>query len=176
MLQAAGAKAGRSPSVPTGSVTVPKSPCTRFGTGALPIVTQSLLSTLPNAALPASSQLPTVASPALPTVASPAGSPQPVASQSEGTDLPTADEPEGTSLPTAAHPMGNRLPATGEEDLVAQRADDDVPERHVWGATLTRSQGHLVMESSDDSATVVPMRSGRRRGAGRAVTPQTLHK
>ena len=168
MLQAAGANADRSPSVPTGSVPVPRSPCTRFGTGALPIVTESLLSTLPDAALAVNSELP--------AVASPAGSPQPVASQSEGADVPPVGELQGTSLPATALPMSSSLPATGEEACIAEQADGDAPERHVWGATLTRSQAHLVMESSDDSATVVPTRSGRRRDAGRAVTPQTLHK
>ena len=193
IVQAKDANTGPEPAPQPGSTTLPRT-CTRFGTGVLPIVTQSLMSTMPRPVL-------TSGSDHLVTAVN-SGLPQSIVLQPYGTDMHRtpvqSEDVEGQPGPSqstksgsqsmgkvpwevASQPMENSKPSVDSAAIAvdladAQPADGSALEQHVWGATLTQSHGR-GSEAADACMRAMSLQSTKKkRGAERAVTPRTLHK
>ena len=192
-VQAKDANTGTEPLPQSGGIVPPRA-CTRFGTGVLPIVTQSLMSTMPMPAATSGSDHP--------ISATHLGLPQSPALQPCGTDMhrssvPSEDAGEQPTPPqsteagsqpmgkvqweVASQPMETSEPSVDSAAIAvdladAQPADGSTSEQHVWGATLTQSHGR-GSEAADDCMRAMSLQSTKKkRGAERAVTPRTLHK
>ena len=192
-VQAKDASAGFGPQAQPGSASTPRT-CTRFGTGVLPIITQSLLSATPLAAPMSDSDQPASAAtqglPQSTTLQSDATNMQKSSVQSDSTGEQATPFQSTEALSqsmgqlqkgTASQSMGNDEGsvdnAAGGGDMEdAQSLGDSASEQHVWGASVAQSRGR-DLPAADDHVRAVPLQALRKqRGAERAVTPRTLHK
>ena len=155
-----------------------------MGTGALPIITHSLVSELPDAAPPSSTDPPLGASQTLSPgssatsqllLADPVGS-----SHSAGETPDTASLSPPAGVPTTSLRFGTtdvqgltQRPCadTQDQSLVSELSGVEAAESHVWGA-VTLTQSDLGKEQSDES--VGPMRSREKKEVH--LTPRTRHK
>ena len=188
IIQAMDANTGTEPPPQLGSTTPPRT-CTRFGTGVLPIVTQSLMSTMPRPALASAPDEPVSATdPGLPQ--SPTWQPygkhmHGSSVQSEDTGLQSTEpgfQVEGkVRCEAASHSMGSPDPtidnaAIALDSTDAQPKDGSALEQHVWGAMLTHSHDTVSQAADDRMRTMSLQLTRKKRGAERAVTPRILHK
>ena len=191
-MQANDADAGEGPSPHPGSN--PLRTSTRFGTGVLPIITHSLMSTSPSATLTSGSGQPDSATtPSLP---------RSTTLQSSGADLHRPPvQPEGTEQPTPSQSMGMVSQSTGkaqgemasqsmgsreltmddatievETPAVEQQTEGSASEQHVWGATLTRSHGPGLQAADDSMRALSSRATKKKRDTDCVVTPRTLQK
>lgn len=191
-VQARDVNAGSGPPPPPPGSNTPQRICTRFGTGVLPIVTQSLLAATLNPTSE-SDQPASATNPGLPesTTVQPYGTDMhgsPVQSEVTG-EQPSpsqSTEPGSQSVgkvqwEAISQSMGNSeltvdYAAIGVDLADAHPVDGSASQQHVWGATLSQSHG-TSSEAADDHMRTMSLQSTRKkRGAERAVTPQTLHK
>lgn len=166
-----------------------------MGTGALPVVTQSLLSELPANAESQTSAPPGVSSP-LPTADPLCAAPQsraagpPVETSSavraelQDADVSSASDSHAASQTSVISGQGTaRLLGTDTQRTIHFAASDgraasqtpelavsDSAEDHVWGATRTRTE--LGTEQVDEGVT--PVRYHEKKEGH--VTPRTRHK
>ncbi len=148
-------------SVPSGSVMLPRTRM-RMGTGALPIVTQSLISELPASAQLAASD--SAAKAQTMTHDYPKAQPQPLATAQSAINHSMITYAQGTALSLAAHA------GVASQTLVSQLSGDEAVTENVWG--VVRSQTGMGDELSEES--VRPVRSRDKKEVH--VTPRTRHK
>ena len=191
VVQAKDASTGGEPPPQPDSVTPPRT-CTRFGTGVLPIVTQSLMSSMPvlttgsdqpvSATNPGMSQSTTLQPFGRDVHRSPLQSedtgqqPHPSQSTEAGSQSlgKVQFEAASQSMENSKLTVDNAAMAVGLAD--AQLVDGSALEQHVWGAMLTQSHETRLV-AADDRMKAMPLLSTKKKhGAERAVTPQTLHK
>ena len=193
IVQAMDANTGTEPPPQLGSTTPPRT-CTRFGTGVLPIVTQSLMSPMPMPALTSAPDEPVSAtSPGLPQSLTW----QPYGKHMHGSSVQSEDTGEQPTLPqstepgfqvegkvqweAASHSMGSPdstidNAAIALDSTDAQPKDGSALEQHVWGAMLTHSHDTVSQAADDRRRTMSSQLTRKKRGAERAVTPRILHK
>ncbi len=174
---------------PSGSVVLPK-PRIRFGTGVLPLITQSLISELPVDAQPAAvvrsqssadghvdapSQSANMTLPAEEPAlhAEPKGAICSLASDTLAAGQTSAGSMQGTSWSTGRGMQGSSRLMASDDNTVGQSLGPDLEaadsaEGHVWGAV--RTQTDIDNEQSEES--VRPVREKK----SVHVTPRTRHK